>query len=181
MKNFKKISASLFLVILLLSNFASAQGRRSQSMTSDAPSKMTYDLSASSGSYNGVSYTELTLGLNWFLQDWLNWRNSIFSRQGSGIDSVQGLDSAARFSTAVVSEGGGFGFDAFAGPGVRMASKDNNAIFGEAGLIFRLGGLRIGGGVKALSYTSDRTDSTGGSLPKGDTQFFLILAGGGTL
>lgn len=144
-------------------------------------SRLSYDLGASAGSYNGSSYTELTLGLNWYAQDWLNWRNSIFTRQGSNLDSVQGLDSALLFQTSARTEGGGLGFDAFAGPGLRFATHSNNAIFGEAGLIFKLGGIRIGGGVKALNYSSDREDRSGDTLPKNDLQYFLILAGGGTL
>lgn len=160
---------------------APAWAARARAVSTESNSRVTYDLSAAAGSYNGAGYTEITLGLNWFLEDWLNWRNSIFSRQGSGIETVQGLDSSARFSTSIATDDGGLGVDAFAGPGLRFASKDNNAVFGEAGVIFRLGGLRIGGGVKALSYIKDRSDPTGANLPKNDTQYFLILAGSGVL
>lgn len=176
----KSLSA-LFAAILFTTNvYAQAPRKRVVKSVESGPSQLTYDLSAATGSYNNNSYTEINLGLNWSLQDWLTWRNAIFTRQGASMDSVQGLDSSARFSTSMVSEGG-FGFDAFAGPGVRFATRDNNAIFGEAGLVFRLGGLRIGAGAKVLNYTTDRKDSSGSSLSKTDTQYFLILGGGGVL
>lgn len=173
-------------LVVLIGSSAWAQSRPPRKSSGSATlsqgeSRITYDLSAAAGSTNGASYTEITLGLNWLISDWFNWRNSVFSRQGSTIETVQGLDSSARFSTSINSESGGLGLDAFAGPGVRLASKDNNAVFGEAGVIFKLGGLRIGGGVKALSYLKDRTDNTGATLPKTDTQYFIVLAGSGTL
>lgn len=168
---------------LWMSSSAWAQRRSTQV---ERPSRLTYDLSASAGTYNDASYTEITLGVNWFVQDWLNWRNSVFTRQGSGMDSVQGLDSGLRLQTSSRTDDGtfgfdAFGFDAFAGPGVRFASRSNNAVFGEAGLIFKVGGLRIGGGVKALNYVATREDQTGAALPKNDLQYFLILAGSGSL
>jgi len=169
------------LVVLTSLNAFAQRRARGAVASSSYESTLSYDLGASSGSYNGSSYSEITLGLNWQLAEWFNWRNSVFSRQGSGIETVQGLDSSARFMTSAVTDGGGFGVDAFAGPGVRFASKSHNAIFGEAGLTFRLGGLRIGFGAKLLNYISDREDSAGAKLPRNDTQYFIILAGGGTL
>lgn len=175
----KTIVAFLF-AILVFSTFP-AEAQRRQARVVEKPSRLSYDLSASAGSYNGSSYTEINLGLNWFLQDWLNWRNSIFTRQGGDLPSVQGLDSGLRLSTSLGGEDGGPGLDAFAGPGVRFASNDNNAVFGEAGVIFKVGGLRLGLGAKALNYVSSRKDSNGLDLPKSDTQYFLILSGGGVL
>lgn len=172
--------ALIILCFLSVSNSAFARVK-ARAVESNGGSLLTYDLSASSGSYNGAGYTELTLGLNWVLQDWFTWRNSIFTRQGSGLETVQGLDSSARFSTSATREGGGLGFEAFAGPGLRFASKSNSAIFGEAGVVFKLGGLRIGFGGKVLSYVASRDDAAGAPLPKTDTQYFIILAGGGAL
>lgn len=173
---------SLAVVFLFAANVHAQSPRRRVAKTVEqGPSKVTYDLSAATGSYNGASYSEINLGLNWSFQEWMTWRNAVFFRQGANVDSVQGLDSSLRFSTSVVSEDSGLGFDAFAGPGLRFATKDNNAIFGEAGLVFRLGGLRIGFGAKVLNYTTDRKDSLGAALSKTDTQYFLILGGGGVL
>ncbi len=168
---------SRLLCVGLLSVATVSWGR-----SSSGGSNVTYDLSASFGTYNEKSYNEVTLGLNWFVADWLNWRNSLFSRFGSGLDTVSGLDSSARFQGGLETDGGSFGLHAFAGPGVRLASQNYNAVFGEAGLIFKLGGLRIGGGIKSLYYLADRKDSTTNLvLPKNDNQVFIILSGSGSL
>lgn len=168
----------LIIAALILSGSLSLAQRRRPPPT--RPPTFTYDLSASVGSYDGNSYTELNLGLNWFLsEDWLIWRNALFSRFGSGFDTITGLDSSLRFAHRISSDSGTFGINMFAGPGLRFANQNSNAVFGEAGLLFRIGGLQVGGGVKALQYTQTRTDSRGRELSKNDTQFFIILAGGG--
>lgn len=172
------IAASL---ILSLSSMSWAQGRRAtQAQGSDSSLGISYDISASVGNQGGESYTEINLGINWALTESFTWRNSVFSRQGSAIESVQGLDSSMRYNYSARSQSGATGLDAFIGPGVRLASRDHNAGFAEAGVIFTLGGLRIGGGAKVLSYFSDR-DAGLGPLPKNETQYFLILAGGGSI
>jgi len=172
---------SILLVFLTMSSFAWAQRRSSQTISSD-DSKITYDLSASFGTYNDHNYNEVTLGLNWYLSDWFNWRNSGFTRFGNQIESVSGLDSSARFQGSYESDNKTFGVNGFIGPGVRLATANSNAAFGEAGLVFKLGGLRIGGGVKSLYYLADRKDSTTGiNLPRNDNQVFLILSGSGVL
>lgn len=167
------------LALLIISGFSTAlaQGRY---LPQQRDSRMTYDLSASTGSNNGLSYTEINLGLNWFFTDWASWRNAAFSRQGQGMPSVQGLDSSLRFNAAVGSDDRSFGVDAFAGPGIRLATNKYNAAFGEAGVVFRLGGLRLGAGVKALNYFADR-EIDGVSIPKNENQYFIIIGGGGTL
>lgn len=171
-------------VSLLLSFSAWAQ-RRSMPEMRTLPKqhpKLSYDLSGSTGTYNDTSYTEIQLGLNWYVLDWLNWRNAIFHRMGSKIDSVTGLDSALLATTEFVSEGGGLGVQGFIGPGYRFASTENSAVFGQAGLIFALGGLRVGIGAKSLYYTNPPRDSSGvGDAPRNDNQVYLILGGGGTL
>lgn len=173
----KVLSLMLCAGILSLSHFSWA----ARGVASSGSSHVTYDLSASFGTYNEKTYNEATLGLNWYLADWFNWRNSLFSRFGGDIDSVTGLDSSARFQGSLETDGGGFGIHAFAGPGLRFASQNYNAVFGEAGLIFKLGGLRIGGGVKSLYYFADRRDSnTNLILPKNDNQVFIILSGSGS-
>lgn len=147
-------------------------------------SRITYDVSGSSGTYNSSPYTEFTLGLNWIFDDWLTWRNSAFTRNSSAsTESYSGLDSSLRLSTEFGEPQDTFGVNAFIGPGVRLASKDNNAAFAEAGITFRIGGLRLGVGGKALAYFANRDDGTGTntSLPKNDTQFFVTISGGGTL
>ncbi|MEN0060349.1 MAG: hypothetical protein AAGB31_16030 [Bdellovibrio sp.] len=143
-------------------------------------SHVSYDLSGASGTRDGESYTEIHLGLNWYVQEWLNWRNSVFTQFGSEVKTVYGLDSAALFGTEFYTQGRGLGVEFYAGPGVRLASENSNAVFGKAGVTFALGGLRIGGGVQALHYMDDRTDKNDNVLNKDEVQTFIILSGGGS-
>ena len=139
-----------------------------------------YDVSAGSGRYNDVSYAEITGGLNWQFSDWWTWRNAIFHRFGSDVDSSTGIDTSLRLGNAFATEGGSFGVDFYVGPGLRFASSNSNAFFGEAGLGFKLAGIYLGVGLKSLYYTQTRTNSLGTELPKNDNQVYLVLAGGGS-
>lgn len=174
----------ILLAIAFLSVSSFAQAYQSMPSMRTLPSEhptFTYDVSASSGTDNGDSYSELKLNLNWYLTDWLNWRNGVFTRFGSNIDSVNGLDSALLVIYDVKNDSKTLGFQAFVGPGVRIASADNNAATAEAGVIFTLGPIRIGGGAKYLSYFKDREDKSDLILPKNETQYFIVLSGGGSL
>ena len=139
-----------------------------------------YDVSAGSGRYNEVSYAEITAGLNWQFADWWTWRNAIFHRFGSDIDSITGLDTSLRLGNAFSSAGGSFGIDFYVGPGLRFASSNANAVFAEAGVGFKVAGIYLGVGMKSLYYTQPRVSSQGVDLPKNDTQVYLVLAGGGS-
>ncbi len=139
-----------------------------------------YDISASRGIENSNTYSELKLNLNWYLTDWLNWKNGIFTRFGSNIQGVSGLDSAVLAIFDASTEDKSLGFQAFAGPGLRFASADNNAATAEAGIILKLGGISLGGGAKYLSYFKTREDLMGIGLPKDETQYFIVLSGGGS-
>ncbi len=147
----------------------------------NAQSKVSYDISGGSGTRDGVTYSEVHLGLNWFVQDYLNWRNSLFTQFGSEVKSVYGLDSAALFNVDFYNSSRTLGVEFYAGPGLRFASEKSNAGFGKAGVTFALGGLRIGGGVQALHYWDDREDKNNQTLPKDEFQTFITLSGGGTL
>lgn len=150
-------------------------------LDSESQSRLIYDVSASFGNYNNSSYQEINLGLNWLVGDYLNWRNSLFNRFGANSESISGLDSSLRLQTTSMSSDDSFGFHAFAGPGVRLATNNWNAYFAEAGLVFKIGGLKIGAGLKSMSYIESRKDKSQQELPKNDQQVFLILSGGGTL
>lgn len=165
----KNIIAVLFCV-MTVSSISSAQGRP----------ELTYDLSGGVGSYNGNSYTEIDVGLNWWVKDWMNWRNSVFTQFGSTIKSVYGLDTALMFQGSLFTEGRGLGVDVFAGPGLRFASEDSNGAFGKAGLVLNLGGLRIGGGAQVTHYYNTRSDKNDIKLPDDEVQYFIILSGGGS-
>lgn len=142
---------------------------------------LSYDLRASSGSQNGLSYNEIHLGLNWSLNEWLTWRNALFTRNGTNVKTVNGLDSAVLFSYRAQSDSGKSGLHLYAGPGIRMASDKYSAGTFEGGVSVRLAGLNIGVGAKQLSYFEGRSDIQGGALPKSETQYFITLSGGGTL
>lgn len=148
---------------------------------STAGSKITYDISASLGEQNGQQYQEINLGVNWVMNSFLNWRNALFTRMGQDVTSVSGLDSSLRLQLTSINEESTFGVHAFLGPGVRIATENWNAAFGEAGLIFKLGGIQLGAGIKSLQYFEGRSDRNKNPLPKNENQVFIILSGGGTL
>lgn len=145
--------------------------------------RFTYDLSASTGSTGGNSYTEIALGLNTFFADWFVWRNAGFSRMGTGYDGTYGLDTSARFQFDLGDQT--LGLHTFAGPGYRFvvtqnqdtgtSNRTDSAPFVEAGAVVSLGGLRIGAGLKTvLNKLLDESKQD-------ETQYFLILSGGGSL
>lgn len=145
-----------------------------------AQSRMSYDISGSSGTRDGESYSEIHLGLNYFANEYFNWRNSLFTQFGTEIKTVYGIDSAALFNYDLYSSSRTLGVEFFAGPGLRFATEKSNAVFGKAGVTFGLGGLRIGGGVQAFQYFEERTDKNDVVLGKNETQYFITLSGGGS-
>ena len=134
---------------------------------------ITFDLGGSFGSSNGYSYSEFSLGANAFFTDWFAWREAVFGRFSSYYGNVYGLDSSIRGIYDVRT--GGFGLTLFAGPGYRLATASSSAPFAEAGLVIHLNGFSIGGGAKSIlnSWVASGTPN--------DTQYFIILAGGGSL
>lgn len=130
--------------------------------------KITYDLGISGGSTGSVNYTEANLGFNVYVADWLAWRNAIFGRFSSST-TIYGLDSSVRgiLDLAILT--------AFAGPGWRIVNQGVSAPLVEAGAVVKLAGLSIGGGVKTI------LNSWAAPGLQNDTQYFIILAGGGSL
>lgn len=167
----KQFVACLFLLCVC------AQASWAQS---DKPT-FTYDIGASSGSNNGKSYSEIQLGLNWFMNEYVIWRNAAFTRFGSEIDSSAGLDTSIRLNYDMQTESGGLGLGVFGGPGYRISDKENSGIFGEAGIKVRAGGLALGVGVKSITYNSPGRAPDGTAFDKRDTTVFIIIAGGGAL
>lgn len=147
----------------------------------ESESRLTYDLSGSSGTRDGASYSEIHLGLNWYLSDWFNWRNSLFTQYGTNIKTVSGLDSEALLKLDAYTQSRNLGIEFYAGPGVRLADQKSNAIFGKAGVTLALGGIRLGGGVQALHYLEERVDSNNNPLNKDEVQTFITLSGGGSI
>jgi hypothetical protein len=149
-------------------------GRKRESRSSPLGlEKLTFDLGGSFGSIGNTNYSEFNLGLNAYVYDWLAWRNALFARFATGYDTIYGLDSSVR---GIFSLSGGIaGFTIFAGPGFRFVNKGSNVPFAEAGLVLKLIGIAIGGGVKVL------LNSWAISGAPNDTQYFIILSGGGSL
>jgi hypothetical protein len=160
-----------------INSVSQAQSRRSVKQQ-DSFHHWTYDLGASTGSYNGNNYTELNLALNWNFSEYMTWRNSVFSRFGSNMDSVLGLDSSARLTLSSMGDSG-LGIKFFIGPGYRFSNSDNSAVFGETGLTIQVAGLSVGAGMKGLYYSKPGKNADGTDKPKTDSNIFLILAGGG--
>ena len=156
---------------------ASPQAQALSSESSDE-FRLTYDIGASLGNSSNRSYQELSLGVNAYFYEWLVWRNAGFARFIEGADNMYGLDTSARF---VLNLGDSkMGLTAFAGPGYRFATSSgsipaDSAPFAEAGLVAKLGGLSIGGGAKTVFNGMVRSGAPN------DTQYFLILAGGGSM
>jgi len=138
---------------------------------------LTYDLGASTGSLNDSRYVEAQLGLNWFVQDWLIWRNAGFYRSVSSAEDYFGLDTSIRLRAQVGD--GPLSLQVFGGPGLRFPSFGPVAPLAEGGLIVGLGGLRIGGGVRVIfnEWIAER----GSEAAVNDVMYFLILSGGGIL
>ena len=135
--------------------------------------RMTFDLGGSFGSYGDQSYTEVNLGLNTYFSDHFAWRNAVFGRFMQQTENIFGLDTSLR-GILSASEAGS-GFTIFAGPGYRFVNRGLSAPLIEGGLVLHLAGLSIGGGVKTVLTSMIE----GGA--KNDTQYFIILAGGGSL
>lgn len=144
-----------------------------------AETKVTYDLGASTGSTTTatgeVTYTEANLGVNLFLGDYISWRNAGFSRFQTGVENVYGLDTSLRLHLTAGEKQSSASLTLFGGPGYRFVSKGDHVPFAEGGLVFRVGGLSLGGGAKVLANSMIHPGA------KDETQYFLILAGGGTL
>ena len=136
--------------------------------------KVTFDLGVSAGSVASRSYTEANFGLNIYFAEWLAWRNAVFARFIEGTDNVYGLDTSVR--GIFNADGGALGFTAFAGPGYRFINGGSGqAPFVEGGLVLRLAGIAVGGGLKTVYNSWVRKDDPN------DTQYFIILSGGGSL
>jgi hypothetical protein len=134
--------------------------------------RVTYDIGIGAGSYANQNYVEGDIGLNLYFKDYLAWRNAIFGRFVSPTN-YYGLDSSVRGILNLGDQA--FGFTAFAGPGIRFPTIGNIAPFLEGGAVLKIGGIALGVGVKSI------LDSWVVSGAGNDTEYYLIIAGGGSL
>ncbi len=132
--------------------------------------RLTIDFGASTGTTSGVSFFEANVGLNWFLQEWLIWRNALFYRTGSGAtQSLVGLDTSFRATKNIdpIQVHGGLGY--------RIATQSVHAPFGEAGLMFSAGGVQIGANVKYILLSATQTGASDQLI------YSLIFSGSGVI
>lgn len=135
--------------------------------------KYTWDLGFSTGSSGGDTYSEANVGLNYFFKRWLAWRNALFGRFIKP-ENIYGLDSSIRMFYSL-GLGEKSSLTIFGGPGYRFVTKGLNVPFAEGGLVTHLGSFTLGVGAK--TFFTQMVQS--GAEP--DTQYFIILAGGGAL
>ena len=133
----------------------------------------TYDLGGSSGTFNGSSYLEAQLGLNWFLKEWVIWRNSIFYRTSALQPRLFGLDSNIRLQAQIGNRD--LNLRLFGGPGARITTQGQVLPLIETGAVVRLGGIQIGGGARFILH------KWVGDSETNDVMFFLIFGGSGRL
>ncbi len=163
---------NIFITLFILSAIPLATQAKEQG-SEDLFYKKTFDLGLATGSTNSFSYTEVDLALNLYFNPFIDFRNALFGRFISGSDNIFGLDSSVRGVLNADLEVAGV--TAFAGPGVRFPSRGSAAPFAEAGVVFRLLGISLGGGAKRIfnsAFSNSGPD---------ETQYFLIIAGGGSL
>lgn len=137
-----------------------------------------FDISGSSGNYNGKTYTEIHLGINMNFAEWLVWRNAAFKRTSPGVETdLSGIDSSLRFIlNTKVQEAG---IKIFAGPGYRWATpSEKNALFGEAGAGIQLGRFGASSGLRYLRYDRPQSNSIGETTKQEDLTYFITIAGG---
>ncbi len=152
---------------------ATEKEKSGASDSSDQNMRLTYDLVVSAGNYDNQNYTEAQLGLNLFFLKWLAWRNAGFARFVAP-ENYYGYDTSARLQFEF-GLGDLLGVTIFGGPGYRFATRFDNAPFAEGGLSLSLAGFTIGGGVKTIYYKFANENNAN------DTQYFITLAGGGSL
>jgi len=139
------------------------------------PPTVTYDIGGSSGSSNGsTTYTEVQLGVNYFILPWLKWRNAPFYRIRSTLPAAYGLDSSLIGTTSLpLTEGASANFGL--GGGYRLINTGKSAPFAEGSAGISVGGVRIQGSVKRVFNSVARKGA------REDTIYSITFGGGGVL
>ena len=141
----------------------------------DSGGRWLIDLSAATGEANNRTYSEANLGVNYYFSEWLAWRNAGFYRFVSEADDFYGLDSSARLRLRVPL-GLKSGFTLFGGGGYRFPNIGRAAPLAEGGLILRVAGVSLGGGVRKIftSVVDDRVEED-------ELLYFIVLSGSARL
>jgi hypothetical protein len=121
---------------------------------SDPPFKrLRLDMGGAGGSFQGQSFFEASVGLEYFMMERLSWRNSFFYRFAGVLRDSFGLDSSVRGNGNLPL--GSLRLRGLIGAGYRFASPAGSAPFMEVGASAALGGFDVGLVTKfiALSLT----------------------------
>lgn len=149
--------------------------RRPSSIAASNKQAISYDLGATSGSYDSASYTEVSGALNWYFQPQMSFRNSFFGKLGNNMKSTLGVDSSVRYFLVPDFGYSDQGISIFAGPGIRFSDPQNMALLGEVGTFLRFNQLIIGGGFKTLVYSERGQARDGTDLPDVDNIVFISV------
>lgn len=144
---FKKHGAVLVAVILVV---AAPMALYSFESFDSYPS-FSYEIGAGSGYSSVGGFYEINAALNTHLQAWLVWRNSGFFRGQTEADDYFGVDTSLQAGSRVRT-GERAWLDYHGGAGYRFTSIGKHAPFGEAGVTYRAGGLRLGANAKYILY-----------------------------
>lgn len=136
---------------------------------------VTFDVGGSSGSSNGsTTYTEVQLGVNYFVQPWLKWRNAPFYRIHGTQPAAYGLDSSLLGTTSLpLSEG--TSANVGLGGGYRLINTGKSAPFAEGTAGINVAGVRIQGSVKRVFNSVVRKGA------REDTIYSITFGGSGVL
>lgn len=136
---------------------------------------ITYDIGGSSGNTNGKGYVEAHVGINYFLQPWLKWRNAPFYRFASDLPAAYGLDSSL-LGTHTVALADQLNASLGVGGGYRVINTaGQSAPFAEGQLGIGATGLRIQGSVKKVFHSAIRPGA------KDDMIYTITLGGSGVV
>lgn len=136
---------------------------------------MSSDLILGFGAYDERTYTEITLGQNWFFSKQWNWRNAAFVRFGDDINSLGGLDSTLRFHEWLRLFFDPKNLNSYVGAGLRGATQNHSGGILETGLGIPVGKFYFGIGFKFVGSFSERKDKYGVKLPSSDAQTSLLI------
>jgi hypothetical protein len=124
---------------------------RAQKGTAESPSfkRFSIDIGGSSN-FSGTSGAyEANLGINFFILEWLVFRNAPFYRMQTGLSAQYGLDSSlqGRYSVQVIE---GVTPNVQLGAGYRLINSGTSAPFFEGGAGINVKGLQVGATAKLL-------------------------------
>lgn len=135
---------------------------------------ITYDVGGSSGNVNGKGYVEAHVGINYFIQPWLKWRNAPFYRFRSDFPAAYGLDSSL-LGTHTLALADQLNATLGVGGGYRLINTGKSAPFAEGQLGIGAQGLRIQGSVKKVFNSAIRPGA------KDDMIYTITLGGSGVV